>query len=669
MAVKHWNPVTGYYVSFSSSPDLVGFVYQHIILPAGQLVLLDTGCGPAKGAWRLAWLPPGGSDKVSFVLDTNVEINAYKQDLLPLGEDAAVLVTQDVKETSIKAYVIRREATGLTMEAMPAQDLPTHRNYVAAMAGKQLMILGGSQGTDKACKECSAETHVLDLQAKAWRQGPPMLEARSQMAASTLPDGSILVTGGWTRDADQVRGPSRTVERWNPENNRFEAMAPMPAGNAKHRHLWWNAPWGKTLLVGVGVSGSLDAFDQANGIWRTLASWPASSEGGDCGLLPFTVQNIAYAWLWRRGEEKYCKQESEFFTFSTLQVPESSPLQPRLSTDLTRTTYRKGAAFIPAKGMEPALLIGGAQNIGNAREQPSGALDAITLDGRIMAMPALHFGRQNARALRIGAGILVFGGDNPEGRALPAEWAPDAASPHWQQVDGIGLDSKSVFTQLKDGTILTVGERGLMQQLKLKPKGGQLLIERRTWPSLTQERSGNGLRVREVRDGRIVLAGGMAATNAGTAYQPVRTYEIFDPAKRRWTTSAPANAAGGNALVLQEGRVIQWGRLSVGAQLTWEISNSAGTGWMPLQRKGSRLAEDETLKLYEQDGELFAFGTVSAPGAKKDAVGLEWFSASKNQWEPLWEGTPRDTWGSTIIRKLVEQNGDEKTLVISLENG
>ncbi|MBK8530255.1 MAG: hypothetical protein IPL57_25240 [Rubrivivax sp.] len=80
-----------------------------------------------------------------------------------------------------------------------------------------------------------------------------MLEARSEHDATGLPDGSVLVTGGWTKKADWGKGPSATAERWNPATNRFEAVAPMPTGTALHRGFWLPGQEGKSLLITQGM--------------------------------------------------------------------------------------------------------------------------------------------------------------------------------------------------------------------------------------------------------------------------------------------------------------------------------------------------------------------------------------------------------------------------------
>ena len=680
--IARWNPATGKTTETPLKLPIGGFVYQQIPLAAGTFALLDYTCQADRHIWRFVWVPRDERSGPPQILETKEEMDVFYQQFLRFGEDAAVLVTRDKSETNIHAYVIRREGGRLKLETMPQLDMPTRRDFAAALTDKgQLWILGGSHSKYRGCDECRSGTHILDLQSKKWRNGPPMLEARSELAASALPDGSILVTGGWTKAAGWGEGPSRTAERWNPQSNRFEALPPMPAGHALHRHMWWNAPWGKTLLVGVGTTSAIDAFDPASGSWRTVGSWPSGSEEGGCGLYPFVVDGTAYAWLWNRSEGFYSSkscENAEYSKLSLLRAPYQGSQAPRPSSESLRSIFRKGAATVPANGAAPALLIGGIQHAGMNNYMPSAAVEAVTLDGRVSSMPPLRVPRERARAFRIGDGILVVGGAGPkhndESQRPAAEWLPSMGSSAWQLVEGLTVDSSTALTQLKDGSLLSITADGEVRQLTFTPKGQRLTVEQRTWPAKVRSRNSPGMRVRELDDGRIVVAGGMIGNDSGEEMYP-KTYEIFDRNGKRWSQSRPSAANGKDAFILHDGRVIAWGQRWRGSEskgayedkLTWEISSSSGDKWAPLPAKGSKLTRDSNFKVFEQDGELFARGAPSDPEAKNNPVALEWFNTVTGQWERLWTGSENDVWGRTIVRKLAGKNGQSKTVMLLVE--
>jgi len=680
--VARWNPANGKTSEFPLSLPIGGFVYQQLPLAAGTFALLVDTCQTDLRKWRFVWVPRDEHSGPPLMLETKEEMDGFYLRFLQLGEDAAVLVTRENSGSNVRVYVIRREGGKLKLEAMPQLGMPTRRDFATALTNKgQLWILGGSNSKYRGCDACRSETHILDLQSKTWRNGPPMLEARSELAASALPDGSILVTGGWTKAAGWGDGPSRTAERWNPQSNRFEALPPMPVGHALHQHMWWNAPWGKTLLVGVGTTSAVDAFDPATSSWRNVGSWPSGSEEGGCALYPFVVDGAAYAWLWNRSEGYYSSKtcdNPENSKLSLLRAPQQGSQAPRPSSESLRSVFRKDAATVPASGTAPALLIGGIQHAGMNNYMPSAAVEAVTLDGRVSSMPTLHVPRAKVHAFRIGDGVLVLGGVGPkpndESQRPPAEWLPSMASPAWQLVDGLTVDSGAALTQLKDGSLLSVTTDGLLRQLNFTPKGQQLAIEQHTWPVKVRPRNSPGMKVRELDDGRIVVAGGTIVNNSGEEITP-KTYDIFDWAKKRWSQSSPPTLDSKDALILHDGRVIIWGYRWRGSEskgayedkLTLEISSSNGDKWAPLPTKGSKLLRDASYKIFEQDGELFARGSISAPEAKNSPVALEWLNAATAQWERLWTGSDYDVWGRTIVRKLAGKNGQSKTVMLQVE--
>jgi len=680
--VASWNPANGKTSEIPLGFPIGSFVYQQLPLAAGTFALLLDTCQSDLKKWRFIWVPRDERSGPPLMLETKEEMDGFYLRFLQLGEDAAALVTRENSGSNIRVYVIRREGGQLKQENMPQLDIPTRRDFATALTNKgQLWILGGSNSKYRGCDECRSETHILDLQSKKWRNGPPMLEARSELAASALPDGSILVTGGWTKAAGWGEGPSRTAERWNPQSNRFEALPPMPIGHALHRHMWWNAPWGKTLLVGVGTTGAVDAYDPSTNSWRNVGSWPSGSEEGGCALYPFVVDGTAYAWLWNRSEGYYSSkscERPELSKLSLMRAPYQGSQAPRPSSESLRSIFRKGAATVAARGAAPAMLIGGVQHAGMNNYPPSAAVEAVTLDGRVSSMPTLRIPRERAHAFRLGDGVLVLGGvgpkQNDESQRPAAEWLPSMGSPGWQLVDGLTVDSDTALTQLKNGSLLSITADGMVRQLTFTPKVQNLAIEQHTWPAKVRPRNAPGMKVRELDDGRIVVAGGPIVNKNGEEITP-KTYEIFDWARKRWSQSSPPTLDSKDALILHDGRVIIWGHRWRGSEatgtyedkLTLEISSSRGDKWAPLPSTGSKLTLDSNYKVFEQDGELFARGSISDPEAKNNPVALEWFNTVTNQWERLWTGSGYDVWGRTIVRKLAGKNAQSKTVMLQVE--
>jgi len=705
--MKRWNPATGVIRWEAPTPGPYGTVITQLPLPVGLLVLANNCLEektPQRSQWCILFLPASGGASLKLKANESFESLGdlhYKSRLIALGDDAAALITLD-KNRHIQIHTIRRKFGRPVLEKMPPLSIAYRGDFAAAPAGKdRLMILGGSDAQYRGCfaAQCRAETHILDVNAKSWHDGPPMLEARSELAASALPDGSILVTGGWTKDAGWDKGPSRSAERWNPQSNQFEALPSMPAGNALHRHLWWKAPWGNTLLVVPGITAAVHAFDPSTRAWHTAGEWPHGSEEGSCGFFPFTIEGNAYAWLRMRSEGFYSSKrcgDQKNSILSLLRPPHTATLASQPPSESLLTTRAK-AAFLPATDTAPALAIGGATHFGRHSDAVSAAVDAIDWEGRMTALPPLRVAREGAQAFRVAGGVLVIGGlgrrnDDPDNnwRELPpAEWLPpqDSSTPwQWQEADSSILAAGMAVTSLKDGSLLAVGpgKRGI-QQLRLVFPNGKPTLESQPWPTLNHEREGN-IQARELDDGRIVVAGGSVRSEKIALYSeralepdhpdeyidigpflPSRRHEIFDPAIRRWSNSAPSKAVGGWVIILADGRVIKAGREDRQEQdetepkIVLEISNSAGTAWTRLATSGSRLNVGVP-KLFSVDGELFASGHL--PPAHTSLPGLEWLNPTTGEWELLWQGVREWQGARWLVRSLTGADGKRKTIVI-----
>ncbi len=505
LTMDRWQPATGATRSAPLAPTVTGFVSAQLPLPAGLLALTTNGCQDGPVRWRFMLFPAAGGPP--WALQTEEIPTTIPVQLLALGDDAAVIVTRDQHRRHIQVFTIRLEAGRLVMVRMPALPVAYRGDFAAAVAGKeQLMILGGSDGPYRGCWDCRAESHVLDLKAGRWRAGPPMIEARSELGATTLPDGSVLVSGGWTLAAGWGNGPSRTAERWNPATDRFEPLQPMPTGNARHQFVWWKAPWGRTLLAVQGMVGAAHAYDPATGTWRTVAAWMKGSEEGGCGFFPFVMGPNAYAWRMDRSEGQSIRGcggiDQKYGWLSLLRPPAlATPVaqegsQPPADTELI--SYRHGAAIVPAVGSEPMLLVGGSVHAGMNLYLKTGAVESVRPDGQVSTLPSLRIPRTGARAFRAAGGVLVVGGTGPDSpyggernpKPLPAEWLPPAGPTpwQWQEVSGVSLGLGAAVSQMQDGSLLVAEPGSAPQRMRLVVQDGQPRIESAAWPALMRER-------------------------------------------------------------------------------------------------------------------------------------------------------------------------------------
>ena len=715
---RSWNPATG--ATTDQPLNLPGMIVYAMPVPAGIVALTTLGCQTPNSEDRLRFvLLPSQPQGKLLTLETREPLGAMRVEFLVLDADTTVLVTRTKDARHILPYVLRRQGNGMALERLPELPIPYRRDYAAALAGTgaavRLMIIGGSDGAYRGCSPCRDETHFLDLKTKTWSDGPKLLEARSELAATRLPDGSVLVTGGWTEKAGWGHGPSATAEHWDPASNRFQAVAPMPTGTARHRGIWPPGGDGTTLFIAEGLSGTAQAYDVGSKTWRTVGEWVQGSEEGGCGFYPFIHDGNAYAWLLNKAEGHYSSKsclEQKYAYLSLLRpaLGAAAPLSPPPPEALL-ITYRSGAAFVPATAAgsseSPALIIGGTTHAGMNTYLMTSAVEAVGRDGRIWSLPPLNHARVNARAFRLGGGILVVGGeatrwhrDRNPASALPTEWL--AAAPggkggptgKWVDLPESPFVSDTALTQLADGSLLQVNAAGDVTQLLGTQVNGLPTLERVAWPSLRRARRSvdkEQVQVRQLPDGRIVVAGGQVQAEKIALFSPEverpdgvdeyvgigeflpsRRHEIWDPAAKRWITTAASVAAGGRVTILEDGRVLKLGQTQPQApaepKALLEISTANGMAWAPRPLSaGSRLRMTDQFKEFSLDGEIFASGELEGVNTGGGVSAVEWLNQATERWELLWQAGQNENWRDHVGRILVRRLANGKTVVLPVE--
>lgn len=707
--VRRWNPATGDHASIEL--PLTGFVTAQTPMAEGIVfVLVDDSCaGPARqriglyrrGEVQLAELDAPGT--------------AFGARLLVLNEDVAALVTRDKESRHLIVHRVSRSWRGLTVQRMPELAIPYRNDYaVVALDAHQLMVLGGSNGDYRGCWSCRADTHVLDLQLGAWRDGPSMLEPRSELGAARLPDGSVLVSGGWTPSAGWGPGPSRTAERWRPGTDRFEALPPMPTGDAQHRSFWWTAGGKRMLWMVGGLSNSLPAFDPDTLSWANAASWPQGSEEGACAFFPFVKDGQTYAWHWYREESHYSTKSCDYrqtLSLSTLRWGAPQPEPSRATTVPPQATYRGAAAFVPARGREPALWIGGATHAGMNSSVVTATVEAMDRDGGLWPMPSLQEARSGARAWRLAGGVLVAGGHagsvydlREQGRLLPMEWLPTAGGHQaaaWLVVQGQGPAAGNRVEAMPDGSLIELDSEGQLHRLTLvrdERSSTPLKLTREPWatPLLRAPRDADGSRVqlRALQDGRVVVAGGEGRSErialwdadsvkqqglGGDRYVGVGLpempdqYDILDPQTGQWHSSAASSTIGGQWLVRDDGRVLQIGGFDGEGQarspLHLSVSTPDGLSWQHHDvMSGWEFKAEPSPSLFVHDGEVFARGQPQDEAGQGRAVqALQWLDVDAGRWTTVWRAGARDNWPSLMGLSVVVTLPSGRSLLVPME--
>jgi N-acetylneuraminic acid mutarotase len=167
--------------------------------------------------------------------------------------------------------------------------LPVYRNDAAAVNGKdgKIYIVGGAKPDpgDNSNTLYPRGLDVYDPKTNVWQVKAPMPTAREGLGAAVAPDGTIYAIGGGTDHYDRFFRCLSVVEAYNPRNNTWSKLAPLPqpmcgvtAGTTSSGRLV--AVGGSTLQGGeqgsriTTATGTILALNPGATRWKVLSRTP-----------------------------------------------------------------------------------------------------------------------------------------------------------------------------------------------------------------------------------------------------------------------------------------------------------------------------------------------------------------------------------------------------------
>jgi hypothetical protein len=696
LTLKQWNPGTG--AAHVRKLDMSGFVgpYQTPFRDGTLFLVKKTSWKaiPAtQQSWRAEWLEPQG---ITSIIPVPTPADELTLQLITLPNESVFVLERAPTTHYIGGYWLQRQRQTLMLTVMPELPQAYRGDFTSvALDDHRIMVLGGSvagtNGKYRGCSldnSCQASTWILDLRSKQWRQGPNLLTPRAEAAAFRLPDGSVIVAGGWTPFDKWGPGPTRTAERWNPQRNAFEALPPMPVATAKARGYWLPGYEGRILIFAQGLSADLPAFDVATHSWFDAGSFGASSEEGACAFFPFRFEGRFYAWQRYRNEghysDKVCGMNNA--SLATLALPREPVREPSIATGIQFIATNRNipsATFVPPAGKEPAVLVGGTVHTGMNNYPFAGSVEGITASGQLLALPTLNHARANPAVFRVGDGLLVVGGNaksvyRREPPKLPVEWLAslhEGLKVQWQDLPSAPtIDPNAIVGQGADGRLFVLGDHGEgeeVDQIKIQVQDGLPHFKRSAWLHLDRARSNEMVRpdlsqpgqvvdkvqVRELADGRVIVTGGavqddkivLLTDKADDASQPdtyVSTGEFVDgkgfdtwsPSTRQWTKSPDAPLGQSTPAILEDGHIAMVDGDDDPVHLKVVTFNPATNRWVAGDAPLPGMASGA--KWFTTQGELLFTGYMRpTPANTSPKLGVQRFDPRTGHWQWLWKDT------------------------------
>jgi hypothetical protein len=132
--------------------------------------------------------------------------------------------------------------------------------------GRVLMIGGFQPGTQ------TASTEIFDPATSSFAAGPDLLEALADPVAMLLQDGSVLVAGGFSNHTSIA-----SAELLDPGRTSFRSTGPMSSPRSAHAGAL--LPDGRVIVIGGNTRGdtgtvlaSAEVYDPATGTWASTDS-------------------------------------------------------------------------------------------------------------------------------------------------------------------------------------------------------------------------------------------------------------------------------------------------------------------------------------------------------------------------------------------------------------
>lgn len=155
-----------------------------------------------------------------------------------------------------------------------------------------VLVAGGVTGPSAFPLGGVTSTELYDPTTGSWSDTGPLNRARCYHSATLLPNGTVLVAGGWTARTGRTVSPPgnhqalRSAEIYDPRTRTWSETAPMTDGRGQHQGVLLGngrvLVAGGSVPIGYGVDVGLsycELFDMATSTWEATGDMTTNREG------------------------------------------------------------------------------------------------------------------------------------------------------------------------------------------------------------------------------------------------------------------------------------------------------------------------------------------------------------------------------------------------------
>jgi hypothetical protein len=200
--------------------------------------------------------------------------------------------------------------TTSTASFVPTGSLQNGREFHTAtlLADGKLLVAGGAY-QKSYCQQAIGSAEIYDLVAGSFASTGSMTTERYGQTSTVLPNGNVLITGGFSPVSDCLDGPFpalSSAELFDPANGSFAPTGSMAEERGGHTATL--LPNGKVLIAGGGntggsypalagsASGTAEVYDPASGTFSATGEMVTSRAGQTATLLANGTVLIAGGW-------------------------------------------------------------------------------------------------------------------------------------------------------------------------------------------------------------------------------------------------------------------------------------------------------------------------------------------------------------------------------------
>jgi hypothetical protein len=149
--------------------------------------------------------------------------------------------------------------------------VPRGGHTATLLADGRVLVAGGWLAGTDATDQLLDSAELYDPATGTWRSTAGMVEMRRGHTATLLPDGSVLVAGGYIDDGANGTVPSASAELYSPATGAWSATAPMT--DSRTFHVAVLLPAGRVLVAGsVHSSATAELYDPTTATWTPTGS-------------------------------------------------------------------------------------------------------------------------------------------------------------------------------------------------------------------------------------------------------------------------------------------------------------------------------------------------------------------------------------------------------------